>query len=100
MGYYVIKFMSWAYTLKKETAYDGQISTAVKLVVKEQYMNFMQYNTNWYWEKLPQQNNIIVPTRIVVHPCLYVINTMEVEKSKSVYNKTKHTRLYKGVLYF
>ena len=34
MGYYVIKFMSEAYTLQEETAYSGQISTSGELVAK------------------------------------------------------------------
>ena len=47
-GYYVIKFMSEAYTLQEETMCDGKISTDVELAVKSQYMNCKQDNTNCY----------------------------------------------------
>ena len=48
MGYYVIKFMSKPYTLQEESMCDGQINTTGDLVVKSQYMNCMQDNTNCY----------------------------------------------------
>ena len=34
MEYYVIKFMSEAYTIQEETAYSGQISTSGELFAK------------------------------------------------------------------
>ena len=42
MGYYVIKFVSEAYTSQEDTTYDGQISTSGKLVVKAQYLICMK----------------------------------------------------------
>ena len=81
MGYYVIKIIYEDYTLQEETTCDGQISTAGELVVKSKYMNYMQDNKKLYWEKLPQQNNTIVPTRKIVHPCLDVMTVTEVKKT-------------------
>ena len=49
MGYYGIKFISEPYTLQEETMRDGKISTPGELVVKSQYIKFMQYNINCYW---------------------------------------------------
>ena len=48
MVYHLIKFMSEPYTPQEEKMCDGQISTAGELVVKYQYMSFMQDNKNWY----------------------------------------------------
>ena len=62
MGYYVIKFLSKAYALQEETICNRQISTSGQLVVKAQYMNYIQDNTHWYWEQTQQQQNIIVPS--------------------------------------
>ena len=33
----------------------------------------MQENTNWYWDQKNQQRVIIVPTLIIVHPCIDVV---------------------------
>ena len=79
MGYYVIKPVSESYTLQEEIMCDGKISSAGELVVKYQYTNCMQDNTKWYWEQSPQQNNIIVPTRTIVHPCLDFTTVTEVK---------------------
>ena len=37
-GFYVIKFISEAYTLQNNATIDGQVISACKLVVKEQYL--------------------------------------------------------------
>ena len=42
MVYYVIIFISVTYTLQKETTYNGKISTAGEIIVKYQYMNYIQ----------------------------------------------------------
>ena len=42
MGYYVINFVSEAYTLKYDTTCDGKISSAGELDVKAQYLRCMQ----------------------------------------------------------
>ena len=47
MGYYVIKFVSEAYILQEDTIHDGKISMAGKLVVKAQYLRFMQEKKKW-----------------------------------------------------
>ena len=47
-GFYVIKFLSEAYTLKNNTTIDGQFISAGGLVFKAQYLISMQENTNWY----------------------------------------------------
>ena len=47
-GYYVIKFISEAYTLQNNTTIDGQIITTGELVVKAHYLCSMQDTTNWY----------------------------------------------------
>ena len=67
-GFYVIMFTSEAYTLTYNTTIDGQIITAQKLVVKAQYICYMQVYTNWYWNQYPQQNVITVPTLTILYP--------------------------------
>ena len=70
MGYYVVKLFSEAYTLQEDTTCGGQIITAGELVVKAQYMKFMQDNQKWCWEQKQQQNNINVTTSTIVHTSL------------------------------
>ena len=66
-GFHVIMFKSGAYTLQENTKNYGQIITAGELVVKSQYICSLQVETNWYWNQQPQQDVIIVPTRISLH---------------------------------
>ena len=47
-GFYVIIFISEAYTIQDNTKIDGKIRTAEELVVKAQYICSMQVDTNWY----------------------------------------------------
>ena len=49
--FYVIMFTSEAYTLQDNTTIDGQIITAGELVVKSQYICYVQVDTNWYWNQ-------------------------------------------------
>ena len=56
-----------AYTPQYNTTNDGQVTTAGKLVIKEQYLCSIQVDTNWYCNKHPQQNIITVPTRTILH---------------------------------
>ena len=49
-GFYVIVFISEAYTLQYNTTIYGQIITAGKLVAKAQYLCYTQVDTNWYWD--------------------------------------------------
>ena len=55
MGYYVIKFISEPYTLQEETVCNRKISIVGELVVKAQYMNYMQDNKKIYWGGKTQQ---------------------------------------------
>ena len=73
MGYYVIKFFSDAYTLQEDTTCDGICFLAGELVVKAQYLKYMQENTKCYWEKKHQQQVIIFPTLTIVNPCIDVM---------------------------
>ena len=42
------------------------------MVVRLQYLCYMQVYTNWYWNKHPQQNLITVTTHTILHPELEV----------------------------
>ena len=64
-GYYVIMFISEAYTLQNNTTIDRKCITDGGLVVKAQYIFSMQDSTNWYWGQHPQQQDIIVPTHTI-----------------------------------
>ena len=55
MGYYVIKFVSEAYTPHKNTNHDGKINTAGELVIKAQYLRSIQEKTKIYWYQKQQQ---------------------------------------------
>ena len=72
-GFYVIKFISEAYTLENNTTIEGQTIYVGELVVKAQYLFSVQKNTYWYWEQHPLHHNIIVSTRIIIHPRLDVV---------------------------
>ena len=67
-GFYVIMFITEAYTLQNNTAIDGKFMSVGELVIKAQYIFFMKENTNWYWKQQPLQHNIMVPTRTILHP--------------------------------
>ena len=72
-GFYVIQFISEAYTLQNNTQIDGQVIYDGELVVKAQYLCSMQENSNWYWKQQALKKNIIVPTRTIIHPRLNVV---------------------------
>ena len=73
MGNYVVKFVSEAHTLQEGTKFNGHIILAGKIVVKAQYLRYMQEKNNWYWDLKNQKQVIISPTRTIVHPCLDVV---------------------------
>ena len=52
-GFYVIQFLSEAYTLQNNTTIDVQVIYPSELVVKSQYLCSMQENTNWYLKQQP-----------------------------------------------
>ena len=45
-GFYVIKFISEAYTLQNNTTIDGQMISSGELVVKAQYLCYTKENSN------------------------------------------------------
>ena len=58
----------------------------------------MQENTNWYWKQQPLQQTIIVPTRTILHPSLYVIITRYVQDiPKNILVGTKQNNQYKDI---
>ena len=85
MGYYVIKFISEPYTLQEETVCNRKISIVGELVVKAQYMNYMQDNKKIYWGGKTQQKNIIGPSCTIVHPRLDVTTVAEVNINKNCF---------------
>ena len=86
--FYVIQFISEAYTIQNNTEVYRQIIYAVELVVKAQYLFSMQENTNWYWKQQSLQQNIIFSTRTIVHICLDVVRITYVQDiPKTVCNR-------------
>ena len=69
---FFIMLTSGAYTLKENTTIYGQIITAGELVVKSQYLCYMQIDTNCYWNQKSQHLAITVPTHTILHPQLEV----------------------------
>ena len=69
-AFYVIIFTSEEYTLQDNTTIYGKIITAGELVVRSQYLCYMQVDTNWYWNQHPHQNVITVTTLTILHPQL------------------------------
>ena len=48
-GFYVIQFLSDAYTLQSNATIDGQVISDGELVVKAQYLCPNQEHNNWHW---------------------------------------------------
>ena len=89
-----------AYTLQYNTTIDGKIINAGELVVKSQYICYMQVDTNWYWNQHPQQHFITVPTRTILNPQLEVNAVTDFyDIPKSVYNRTQEKNPYQDILY-
>ena len=59
--YYAISFVSETYTLQEDTTCDKKIFSSQELILKAQYLIFIQENTNWYWEHKKNQQVIISP---------------------------------------
>ena len=85
MGYYVIKFVSEAYTLQEDTTCYIQIMPAGELFFKAQYLSFMKEKTNWYWGQKNQQQIITYPTWTIVHPCIDVVEVKYVHDIPKVF---------------
>ena len=79
IGYYFIKFISEAYTLKNNTTIDRQIVTFGELVIKAQYLCYIQDRNNWYWGQYPQQQAIIFPTFTIIYSRLDVFGITYVQ---------------------
>ena len=86
----------WLNSCQKTTCYQKKkcaiekFSTADELVVKAQYMNCMQDNTNYYQEKSIQHNNTIAPP---MHNCTTMLGFHHCQqrnkRTKSVCNKNQ-----------
>ena len=106
-GFYVIQFLSDAYTLQNNKTIDGQVISTGELVVKAQYLCSMQGNTNWYWRQQPLQHTIIFPTRTILHPRLEFIIIIYVQdipkelcgRSKEKKSMQKHPIIVNGADY-
>ena len=83
-------FTSEVYTLQDNITIDGQIRTTVKLVIKAQYLCYMQVETNCYSNQHPQKHVITVPKRKIIHPQLEVNTITDIyDITKSVCNRTQ-----------
>ena len=88
------------FTVQDNTTINGKIITAEKLVAKAQYIFSTQVDTNWYWNKHPQQHFITVPTRTTLHPRIEVnVETDFHAIPKILYNITKAKKPYQDSLY-
>ena len=60
------------------------------MVVKEQYLCFIQLDNNGYWNQHPQQHVITVTTRTIIHPQLEFNAVTDIHAiPKSVCNRTQ-----------
>ena len=60
----------------------------------------LEYITNWYWGLHPQQHSIMVKTRTIIHPRLYVVGMVDVQDiTKSVYNRIREKNPDKEILF-
>ena len=92
--FYVIIFISEAYTLQDNTTIDGQIITACELVAKTQYLYSMQVDTNWCWDQHPQNHIIAVTTRTILYPRLEIISITDIHDiTKIVCNRTQAKKI-------
>ena len=73
--------------LQNNTKIDGNIIFSGELVVKSQYLCSRQENSNLIWKQQSLQQEIIVPTRTILHTCLDVVRLTCVQDiSKTVCN--------------
>ena len=69
----------WYGPIQINTTNDGQVISAGELVVKEQYICSKQEKKNWYRKHQSLQQDIMIPTRTILHPCLDVITIIYVQ---------------------
>ena len=48
MGYYMVNYLLYIYTLQEETTCCGEISTCGAQMVKYQYLSYMKKKIKWY----------------------------------------------------
>ena len=98
MGYYIVKLLSEPYILSDDKTVDKKVIKSVELIVKAGYISIMRSNTNWYWQQLGTKDSVIIVTRTIAHPCLYV-STIEyvADITRILCNKNNHRRLYKDI---
>ena len=83
-------FISEVYMLQNNIKIEGGIITAVKLVVRAQYICSVQEITDWFWYQHPQQQFITVLAPTILNPRLDVIEiTYATDIPKSVCNRTQ-----------
>ena len=97
--FYVIRFTSETYTLQDNTTIDGNIITAGELVVKSQYIVYIQLDTNFYWYQHPKHHVIILTTRTIIHPRLEFNAITDIHGiPKGVCNSTKAKKPYQYII--
>ena len=93
-------FTSESYSLQDNTTIDGKIITAGELVVKSQYLCYIQVYTNWYWNQQPKHHVNKVPTRKIIHPQLEVNAVTDFHDTpKILCNRTQAKKSYQEILY-
>ena len=100
--FYVINFISEAYTLQNNTTIDRKNISAGELAVKAQYICSVQVNNNGHWEKQTLKHTTIVPTCTILHPCLNVVGiTYFKDIRKTFCNRIQaKKKAYKDILFF
>ena len=89
----------WYWSIKVNTTIDGQVISAGELIFKAQYLWYKQDKNNWYLEKQPLQQTIIIPTHTLLHPRLDVITIRYVQDiPKNLCNSIKQKNLKKDIL--
>ena len=99
LGYYVVNYVSGAYTSQEENTFDGKIIKADEIVVKAKYL-ICTKERKWYREKSNQKQIMVVPTHTILHPYLDIIAVKDVQYTpKSFSIETNNSRPYRDVLY-
>ena len=77
-----------------------EIITDGKLVIKAQYLCFMQESTNWFLYQHPQQQVITVIAHRILHPQLDVTAIIDIYDVPKVYvTGQKQNISYQDILY-